>query len=64
MKQQKSRELLDDRDDYGEDRYILIGMSTAGVLVVVYVFRNQRNWIVSARKAEANERRFYHEQDQ
>ena len=56
-------ELLDDREDYGEDRYILIGMSATGVLVVVYVDRNERNRIISARKAEPNERRFYHEQN-
>ncbi|NJO37162.1 MAG: BrnT family toxin [Rhizobiales bacterium] len=57
-------ELLDDREDYGEDRFILIGMSATGVLVVVYVDRQERNRIISARKAEPNERRFYHEQNQ
>ncbi len=57
-------ELLDDREDHNEDRYILIGMSTASVLVVVYTERNDRNRIISARKAEPNERRFYHEQNQ
>jgi uncharacterized DUF497 family protein len=57
-------ELLDDRKDYGEDRYILIGMSAASVLVVVYMERNKRNRIISARKAEPNERRVYHEQNQ
>lgn len=57
-------ELLDDREDYGEERYILIGMSEASVLVAVYVERNERSRIISARKAEPNERRFYHEQNQ
>ena len=57
-------ELLDDREDYGEDRYILIGISAAGVLVIVYVDRQERYRIISARKAEPNERRFYHEQNQ
>jgi uncharacterized DUF497 family protein len=33
------------------------------VLVVVYVLREQRNRIISARRAEPNERRAYHEQD-
>ena len=56
-------ELLDDRDDYGEDRYILIGMAAPGVLVVVYTVRDERNRIISARRAEPNERRFYHEQN-
>ena len=57
-------EFLDDRKDYSEDRYILIGMTAANVIVVVYTERNDRNRIISARKAEANERRFYHEQNQ
>jgi uncharacterized DUF497 family protein len=56
-------ELLDDRTDYGEDRYILIGMSIENVLVVVYTERNERNRIISARRAEMNERRIYHEQN-
>jgi hypothetical protein len=54
-------ELHDDREDYGEDRYILIGMSSVGVLVVVHSERETRNRIISVRKAEPNERRFYHE---
>ena len=57
-------EFLDDRQDYGEDRYILIGMTETNVLVVVYTERQDRNRIISARKAEANERRYYHEQNQ
>ncbi|MEM8985433.1 MAG: BrnT family toxin [Pseudomonadota bacterium] len=57
-------ELVDDRDDYGEDRYILIGMSVSNVVVVVYTERNERNRIISARNAEPNERRLYHEQNQ
>jgi uncharacterized DUF497 family protein len=55
-------ELLDDREVYSEDRYILIGMSTAGILVVVHTQRGDRSRIISARKAEPNERRFYHDQ--
>lgn len=57
-------ELLDDRDDYGEDRYILIGMAFERVLVVIHTPREERNRIISARHAEPNERRFYHEQNQ
>jgi hypothetical protein len=56
-------ELLDDREAYDEDRFILIGMTAARVLVVVYTTRDDRNRIISARKAEPNERRFYHEQN-
>ncbi len=54
-------ELFDDRKDYGEERYILIGMSVNGVLVVVYTERNEGNRIISVRKAEPNEKRYYHE---
>lgn len=57
-------ELLDDREDYSEDRYILIGMSAASVLVVVHTQREDRSRIISARNAEPNERRFYHDQNQ
>jgi len=54
-------ELLDDREAYGEERYILIGMALNGLLVVVYTERDNRHRIISARKAEPNEQRFYHE---
>ena len=57
-------ELLDDREDYSEDRYILIGMSAASVLVVVHTQREDRSRIISARNAEPNEQRFYHDQNQ
>jgi len=56
-------ELIDDREAYGEDRFVLIGMTKSQVLVVVHVLRERRNRIISARKAEPNERRAYHEQD-
>jgi len=56
-------ELLDDREAYGEECYILIGMSMSGVLVVVHTDRDERHRIISARTAEPNERRFYHEQN-
>ena len=56
-------ELIDDREDYGEERYILIGMSEKGVLVVVHTERATRHRIISARKAETNEKRFYHEEN-
>lgn len=56
-------ELLDDRENYNEDRYILIGMAAVTLLVIVYTERNDKNRIISARRAEANERRFYHEQN-
>ena len=56
-------ELLDDREAYGEDLFVLIGMTQSRVLVVVYILREQRYRIIPARRAEPNERRAYHEQD-
>ena len=56
-------ELLDDRMDYREERYILFGMAHGSVLVVVYTERQNRNRIISARKAEPNEHKFYYEQN-
>jgi hypothetical protein len=51
---------LDDSEDYGEDRFILIGRAAAGLLAVVYTERNDRIRIISAREANAHEWRNYH----
>jgi uncharacterized protein len=50
---------LDDSEDYGEDRFVLIGRSSNGVLTVVYTERNHRIRIISAREAHDYERRNY-----
>jgi uncharacterized DUF497 family protein len=52
-------ERLDDRADYGEDRYILIGTAEAAVLTVVYTERNSRIRIISARQASKHEQDDY-----
>jgi len=54
-------ERLDEREDYGEDRYVIIGMVDGRVLCVVYTLRNGAIRIISARGAEPHERRRYHE---
>lgn len=54
-------ELLDDRADYGEDRFVVIGMSGGRTLAVVYTMREERIRIISAREAQPHERRKYHE---
>jgi uncharacterized DUF497 family protein len=51
---------LDDSEDYGEDRFLLIGRAADGVLTVVYTERNGRFRIISAREASDYERRDYH----
>ena len=54
-------EYVDDRFDYGEDRYIAIGQCGAQTLYVTFCDRGQRTRLISARKAESYERRTYHE---
>ena len=56
-------ELLDDREDYGEDRFLMIGMAEGGVLVfVAYTVRGERIRIISARRATKDERDEYFKQ--
>lgn len=51
---------LDDRIDYGEDRWVSIGMIARGIAVIVWTERNgDVIRIISARKANKNERRRY-----
>lgn len=46
----------------GESRYVIIGMSRSGQLLVVsHTDRENRTRIISARKATRQERRFYEE---
>jgi uncharacterized DUF497 family protein len=54
-------EWLDDREDYGEDRYVIIGMVSNHLLFVAYTLRGEAIRIISARGAEPHERRQYHE---
>jgi uncharacterized protein len=49
----------DERFDYGEDRFIALGMVDGRVLVVVYTWRGERRRIISARKADKDERETY-----
>jgi len=53
----------DPRQDYGEDRFILLGMTNNLLLHVAYTMRHESIRIISARLAEPRERRRYHEQD-
>jgi uncharacterized protein len=54
-------ERLDDREDYGEVRYSILGMVDGRILYVAYTLRNGTIRIISARGAEPHERRRYHE---
>jgi len=53
-------ELEDDRDDYKETRYIVLGRIGIQVFCVVYTPRNGRKRIISARKAEKDEEEEYY----
>ena len=57
-------ELLDDREDYGEQRFIILGMAEDQVLLfVAYAERDERIRIISARRATQNEEDDYFRQN-
>lgn len=56
-------ERLDDRQDYGEERYIIVGMAEGRLLTVAYTMRNDTIRIISARGATPHEQRQYHEEN-
>jgi hypothetical protein len=51
--------LPDERFDYGEPRFIAIGILKNLVVVVAYTERDQNIRIISARKATKNEQIYY-----
>ena len=50
---------LDDRKDYGKDRWIGIGLLKSQVVVVVYTEQKDTIRIISLRKALSDERKRY-----
>lgn len=52
-------EAPDDRDDYGEDRVIAIGHWEGNCIVAVYTWRGEIRRIISAWRAEKNDREAY-----
>ena len=56
-------EWIDLREDYGEERIILLGMADGHVLSVVYTERAERIRIISARQATKNEQNLYYRQN-
>lgn len=55
-------ETHDGREDYGEDRWATIGLAYSAVLYMVYIVRHEETiCLISARKANANERNQYRE---
>ena len=55
-------EIVDDREDYGEERMILLGLASGVVLAVVFTEREGRIRIISARRATKHEQAHYFEQ--
>ena len=49
----------DDREDYGETRYVTLGRIGRQVVVCVWTPRDDRARIISLRKAEKDEREIY-----
>ena len=52
-------ERLDIRQDYGEDRWIALGVIQAIIVVLVYTERDDKLRPISLRKATAQERNIY-----
>jgi uncharacterized protein len=57
-------ELLDDRENYGEERFVIIGMAEEqALLFVAYTEREERIRIISARRATKHEQDHYFRQN-
>ena len=55
-------ETIDDRFDYGEERWVTLGFIGNKLHVMVYTFRAQTIRIISLRKANKRERIYYERQ--
>ena len=56
-------ETLDDRVDYGEERFSIIGMAGGVLLFVAYTVRGDRLRLISARRATKHEQEDYFQQN-
>jgi uncharacterized DUF497 family protein len=56
-------EWIDTSEDYGEDRFALLGLYEREVLFVVYTERGDNIRIISARRAEKHEHDRYYRQN-
>jgi uncharacterized DUF497 family protein len=56
-------EFLDDREEYGEQRFVIVGMAEGKVLLfVAYTEREERIRVISARRATQYEKDDYFQQ--
>jgi uncharacterized DUF497 family protein len=52
--------VIEDPDATGEARWLLIGMSDAGLLIICYTLRDEETIrLISARKATTKEKKYY-----
>jgi uncharacterized protein len=56
-------ELLDDSEDFGEERFLLIGMADGNLVSVIYTPRQGRFRLISARRATKDEQDHYFTQN-
>lgn len=69
---EKAKQIFDDpravpfediEHSHREERYKMIGLSSVGLLLVSFTYRNERVRIISARRADARMKRMYEEDD-
>lgn len=58
-----ARDYLDDREEYGEERYNRIGQVEGQILTVCYTERGSRQRLISARYATKSEKDDYFKQE-
>ena len=56
-------EWIDEREDYGEERRVLLGMTGSQLLYVAYTERGDNIRIISARRATRHEQDIYFRQN-
>jgi uncharacterized DUF497 family protein len=49
----------DDREDYGDDRYILLGLMRERIVVIAFTIRDDVIRVISMRKANKQEQKSY-----
>ncbi len=55
-------ETIDDRYDYGEERWVALGFIENLVCVLIYTLRSENTRIISLRKATKQEKEYYEKQ--
>ena len=55
-------DLIDDRKDYGETRWVTYGLLEGRLVALVWTQRGRRRHIISMRKANDREKKAYQEQ--